>query len=70
MNSLEDKIENLNLSKSINKILKENNIVYIKDLWNLTRKQLKTFKLKDNEIKDIIISLQLQGLDLNKRIYD
>ena len=70
MNSLEDKIENLNLSKSINKILKENNIVYIKDLWNLTRKQLKVFKLKDNEIKDIIISLQLQGLDLNKRIYD
>lgn len=70
MNSLEDKIENLNLSKNINKILKENNIVYIKDLWNLTRKQLKTFKLKDNEIKDIIISLQLQGLDLNKRIYD
>ncbi len=70
MNSLEDKIENLNLSKNINKILKENNIVYIKDLWNLTRKQLKVFKLKDNEIKDIIISLQLQGLDLNKRIYD
>jgi DNA-directed RNA polymerase alpha subunit len=70
MNSLEDKIENLNLSKNINKILKENNIVYIKDLWNLTRKQLKAFKLKDNEIKDIIISLQLQGLDLNKRIYD
>ncbi len=70
MNSLEDKIENLNLSKNINKLLNENNIVYIKDLWNLTRKQLKAFKLKDNEIKDIIISLQLQGLDLNKKIYD
>ena len=70
MNSLEDKIENLNLSKNINKVLKDNNINYIKDLWQLNRKQLKSLKLKDNEIKDIIISLQLQGLDLNKRIYD
>jgi DNA-directed RNA polymerase alpha subunit len=70
MNSLEDKIENLNLSKNINKVLKDNDINYIKDLWQLNRKQLKSLKLKDNEIKDIIISLQLQGLDLNKRIYD
>jgi len=70
MNSLEDIIEKLNLSKNINKILKDNNILYIKDLWILNRKQLKSMNLKDNEIKDIIISLQLQGLDLNKRIYD
>ena len=70
MNSIEDKIETLNLSKSINKILKENNIIYIKDLWILNRKTLKSYGLKDSEIKDIIISLQLQGLDLNKKIYD
>ena len=70
MNSIEDKIETLNLSKSINKILKENNIIYIKDLWILNRKALKSYGLKDSEIKDIIISLQLQGLDLNKKIYD
>ena len=70
MNSIEDKIETLDLSKSINKILKENNIIYIKDLWILNRKTLKSYGLKDSEIKDIIISLQLQGLDLNKKIYD
>ncbi|MBQ4032078.1 MAG: hypothetical protein II625_10020 [Bacilli bacterium] len=70
MNSIEDKIETLNLSKNINKALKENNIIYIKDLWILNRKNLKAFGLKDSEIKDIIISLQLQGLDLNKKIYD
>ena len=70
MNSIEDTIETLNLSKNINKILKENNIIYIKDLWILNRKTLKSLGLKDKEIKDVIISLQLQGLDLNKKIYD
>lgn len=70
MKCLEDKIETLNLSKKINKILKDNSIIYIKDLWVLNRKELKSFNLKDSEIKDIIIALQLQGLDLNKRIYD
>lgn len=70
MKCLEDKIETLNLSKKINKILKDNSIIYIKDLWILNRKELKSFNLKDSEIKDIIIALQLQGLDLNKRIYD
>ena len=70
MNCIDDKIENLKLSKSINKILKSNNIIYIKDLWILNRKKLKELGFKDKEIKDIIISLQLQGLDLNKKIYD
>ena len=70
MNSIEDKIETLNLSKNINKLLKANNINYIKELWVLKRKDLKNMNLKDREIKDIIISLQLQGLDLNSKIYD
>jgi len=70
MNCIEDKIDTLKLSKNINKILKENNIIYIKDLWILNRKKLKEIGLIDKEIKDVIISLQLQGLDLNKKIYD
>ena len=70
MNSIEDKIETLNLSKNINKLLKANNINYIKELWVSKRKDLKNMNLKDREIKDIIISLQLQGLDLNSKIYD
>ena len=70
MNCIEDKIDTLKLSKNINKILKENNIIYIKDLWILNRKKLKEIGLIDKEIKEVIISLQLQGLDLNKKIYD
>ena len=70
MNCIEDKIDTLKLSKNINKILKENNIIYIKDLWILNRKKLKEIGLIDIEIKEVIISLQLQGLDLNKKIYD
>ena len=70
MNCLEDNIESLKLSKNVTKVLKTNNITYIKDLWILNRKKLKEIGLKDKEIKDIIISLQLQGLDLNKKIYD
>ena len=70
MNCIADKIDTLKLSKNINKILKENNIIYIKDLWILNRKKLKEIGLIDKEIKDVIISLQLQGLDLNKKIYD
>ncbi len=70
MNSIEDKIETLNLSKNIIKLLKTNNINFIKELWVLKRKDLKNMNLKDREIKDIIISLQLQGLDLNSKIYD
>ena len=70
MNCIEDKIDTLKLSKNINKILKENNIIYIKDLWILNRKKLKELGLIYKEIKEVIISLQLQGLDLNKKIYD
>jgi hypothetical protein len=70
MNCIEDNIETLKLSKNITKTLKSNNVVYIKDLWILNRKKLKELGIKDKEIKEIIISLQLQGLDLNKKIYD
>lgn len=70
MLSTTDEITKLNLTYPIIKKQKENNINIINDLWILKRKQLKDLGLTDKEIKSIVISLQLEGLDLNKKIYD
>lgn len=51
------------------KKLNTNNIYTVEDLWNLKRKDLKSFNLNDNEIKQVIIKMQLHGIDLNRRIY-
>lgn len=64
---LDSDITNLNLNKKINDLLKENNIIKINDLWIKNRKYLKTIGLNDNQIKEIIIKLELNGLDLNKK---
>lgn len=66
---INENIKILDLDKEIVDILKENNIVTIDNLWVMTRKKLKEIGLKDNDIKQIIIKLQLLGLDLNKRVY-
>ncbi len=70
MLSLEDSIKKMGLSEKIITKLKDNDILYIKDLWVLKRKDLKRIKLTDKEIKSIIIALQLEGLDLGKKMYD
>lgn len=57
-------LEDITLQK-----LNNNNIHTVNDLWNLKRKDLKSFDLNDNEIKQIIIKMQLHGIDLNRRIY-
>lgn len=67
--SLEKDISSLMLEDNILKILKDNQIVLINDLWNLSRKNLKELGLKDNEIHQIIVKLQLNGIDLGKKIY-
>lgn len=66
---LEKNIEELQLNESVNKTLKENNINLVEDLWVLKRKELKDFGIKDSEISQITIKLQLYGLDLNKKVY-
>lgn len=66
---VEKNIEILDLDKSIVDLLHKNEIVTIENLWVLNRKKLKEMGLKDNEIKQITIKLQLLGLDLNKRVY-
>ena len=62
---LKKNIEILNLDDSIIKKLKENNINIIEELWVINRHKLKDMNFKDNEINQIIIKLQLIGIDLN-----
>ena len=70
MIDIEVKIENLKLEQKIIKKLKEKNLTTIKDIWVLKRKELKEKEFNDSEIKSIVIALELEGLDLNKKIYD
>ncbi len=66
---LEKDINALGLEKSILKILRDNNINYIKDVWILKRKDLKSIGLKDSDINTLVVKMQLFGLDINKKIY-
>ena len=66
---LEKNIEELEVETKLIKILKENNINTIEDLWKMKRKELRELKLSDSEITKLAIKLQLYGLDLNKKIY-
>ena len=66
-NLLEKDISSLNFSKKISEVLKQNNIIKVNDLWIRNRKNLKALGMNDTEIKEIIIKLELNGLDLNKR---
>lgn len=68
MNCLDKDITYLNLNQNISMVLKNNNIHNVNDLWLTNRKSLKEIGLRDNQIKEIIIKLELNGLDLNKRI--
>ena len=62
-------IKELDLDKKVLNTLISNDINLISDLWVLNRTKLKEMGLKDRDIKDIVIQLQLVGLDLNKKIY-
>ena len=66
---LEKDLTFLKLDFKVISILNENNINNINDLWGLTRKELKNLKISDKDIHNIIVKLQLNGLDLNRRKY-
>lgn len=66
---LKKRIEILNLDEDIIGKLKENGIDIVEDLWIINRHKLKDMKFKDNEINQIIIKLQLIGIDLNHKKY-
>lgn len=66
---VESSIDILDLDAETSKLLKEKEINTVGELWVQNRKSLKTLGLKDSDIKQVIIKLQLLGLDLNKKIY-
>ena len=66
---LEKSIEELGLNTKMTSILVENDINTIEDIWVLKRKDLREFSLSDSDITQIVIKLQLFGLDLNKKVY-
>ncbi len=70
MNVILDKnIEELGLNYNLTSRLKESGLLIVKDLWKMKRKELKKIGFTDNEISQIIIKLQLNAIDLNKRVY-
>jgi len=62
-------VNNLSLSKELINKLKDKELNYIEDVWVLKRINLKNLGFTNDEIKEIVISLQLIGLDLNKKKY-
>lgn len=66
---LESKLSSIDISDTLQEKLKLKNIIYVKDLWLLKREDLKALKFNVSEINEIIIKMQLHGLDLNKKIY-
>lgn len=70
-NSYLDKdISYLSLDDSITRLLIQNNLNFVRDIWILKRKDLKKYGLLDHQINSIIIKLQLNGLDINSKIYN
>lgn len=66
---LNQEIQKLDLENNLVKKLKDNHINIVHDLWKLKRVDLKKIGLNDNEINQIMIKMQLQGIDLNQKIY-
>lgn len=67
---LDKNISYLSINNDIIEILNKNNLIRIRDVWVLKRKDLKNIGLSDHQISNIIIKLQLNGLDLNGKIYN
>lgn len=66
---LDKELSYLKIDSKVIEVLNNNNVHLISDLWPLTRKDLKSLKISDKDIHNIIVKLQLNGLDLNKRKY-
>ncbi len=66
---LEKDIQELGVQDGLEKVLVSNGVNTIQDVWMLKRTDLKKMKLSDSEIMQITIKLQLNGLDLNRKIY-
>lgn len=67
MEVLEKDIEIITRNKEILEKLRNSGIILVKDLCNKTRKDLEDLQIPNMYIKEIIISLQINGVDLKKR---
>lgn len=67
--NFDKKLCDLKLNKNTIKILNENQIITLEDVWQYKRTELKNLGISDNQINQIRITLQLMGRDLNKKIY-
>lgn len=67
MQQLCTKIEELNISQKIKKILKDNKIITASDLCSYSRLELMELGIKNSGITEITISLQLLGLDIKPK---
>lgn len=66
---LKRSVSDLKLDKVITDKLINNSILTLEQLWNIKKDELKRLNFKDNEINQIVIRLQLKGIDLNHRKY-
>ena len=66
---LDKEISFLAVDEKILDILKQNSIINIRDVWKLKRTDFKKMGLSDSQVNNIIIKLQLNGLDINGKIY-
>ena len=66
---LNSDISVLGLDNKILDKLRSSKLNLVNELWVLGRKDLKDLSLSDSEINQIIIKLQLNGVDLNKKVY-
>lgn len=63
---LAKEVSTLNVNKKIIKILQENNILTVYELCNCSRIILSEKGFLNEQINEIIVALQLLGLDLKK----
>lgn len=66
---LEKDIQELGINQKLEKVLVNDGVTTIQDVWMLKRTDLKKKGLSDSDIMQITIKLQLNGLDLNRKIY-
>ncbi len=62
--TLRSNIKTLSINKKVLEVLNNNGIETVKDLCKCSRMDLADKGLENSEIKDIMITLQLNGLDL------
>lgn len=67
--NFDKKISELKLNDNTIKVLNDNNIFTLEDVWLYKRTELKKLGITDSQINQIRITLQLMGKDLNKKTY-